>query len=188
MSDEILVLGKIQGARGVRGELRVIRRGDLLDGFKKNTTIELYSAEGIQDGFLIKPVFFSEQIMENFAVLTPDTVQLKFKDINTADDAWKLKGVFIGMKLSEAKKKFHNHDDPYLFEYIGLEVFERNDNDALIGRVSRVDEYNRKQWLIVDGCEVMIPLQGPFIEKVDFKLGRIYIVAESGLFTPDESA
>ncbi|MDH4262181.1 MAG: hypothetical protein OEV78_03950 [Spirochaetia bacterium] len=184
MSDEILVLGKIQGARGVRGDLRIIRRGDMLDNLKKNSPIELYRAQGIRDGFLTSPEFYNEYIMQNFAVLTPDTAQLRLKGIANADDAWSLKGFFIGIKLSEAKIKFHNPEDPYLFEYIGLDVFEGNE---FKGKVKRVDEYNHKQWLIVDclNSEVMIPLQGPYIEVTDFTRG-INIVQDSGLFILDD--
>ena len=183
----ILVLGKIQGARGVQGKIRVIRRGDMLDGLKKNSNLQLYSAQGIKDGFLMDPSFFGDYVMEEFSTLTNDTVELKLKNLTNTDEAWKLKGMFIGIKLSEAKIKFHNPKDPYLFEYINLKIYE---GDEFRGKVKRVDEYHSKQWLIGE-CgedEVMIPLQGPYIENVDFPKGNLYIMLESGLFPSHEPA
>lgn len=183
----ILVLGKIQGARGVQGKLRIIRRGDMLDNLKANSPLGIYSAKGIKDGFLINPEFAGQYLMQEFAELTPDTAQIKLQEITNAEDAWKLKGLFIGLKLSEAKKKFHNPDDPYLFEYIGLDILE---GGILKGKIDRVEEYHHKQWLIgiCDDNEVMIPLQGPFIERADFKQGTISLVPDSGLFASDEPA
>jgi|GEM_PF-1603796 len=182
---EILVLGKIQGPRGIHGDLKVIRRGDILDGLKKNSVLELYSSEGLKDGFLINPVFFANFTLQSFAVLNNDTAQLRLKELKTPEEAEKLKGLFIGIRLAEAKTRFHNPEDPYLFEYLGLDIYE---GDSLKGKVVRVEQYNSKQWLIgLDKThEVMIPLQGPFIGNVDFTRGVVSMVPESGLFSPDE--
>jgi ribosomal 30S subunit maturation factor RimM len=69
-----------------------------------------------------------------------------------------------------------------LFEYIGCDVFE---NDDKKGVVDRVEEYNSRQWLIVldnNKKEVMIPMQGGFLEQFDVKARKIVINSDTGLF------
>ena len=188
MLNNILVLGKISGARGVRGAIRIIKRGILLEHFqklKKKPEITLYKARAIKDGFLQEPELFGRFDLLSLSALAQEMAQIHLAGIDTIQEAMNLKGLFIGMPLDEARLNFHDPEDPYLFEYIGLDIYE---GDKLQGKVLRVEEFNGKQWLISDGSsEAMIPLQGPYIQKVDFQHLRINLIENSGLFESNES-
>lgn len=183
----ILVLGKIRGVRGLRGGIRVIYKGELLFRLDKQTVLGIFTAKSLKDGFLVEPVFKQALKLIHIASLSADTAEIRLEGINDADSAYLLKGCYLGMSVEEARQKFHNPKDPYLFEYIGLAVYE---GELLKGTVDRIEEFNAKQWLIVQteaGKEVMIPLQGPYIEKIDFLENKIYLKPDNGLFEFYES-
>ncbi|MDH4200198.1 MAG: hypothetical protein OEV66_07435 [Spirochaetia bacterium] len=184
----ILVLGKISGTRSIKGALRIIKRGTLLDDLlkvNKKPEIELFKARSLKDGFLMEPEASGRYQLLNLHLLSRETAEIKLAGIDTIQEALALKGHFIGMSIDEARLNFHDPDDPYLFEYIGLQIFE---GDICRGQVLRVEEFNDKQWIISDEPEeAMIPLQGPYIQSIDFQHLKIILHENTGLFEFNEN-
>jgi len=181
--DKILLLARVQKPHGFQGELRVTRRGELLDQYSEGDALLLYKGTGIRDGFIQTPVFFGEYILETYQSVDDNFAYLRFQDQHTHDQAMNLKGLYIGIPLAEACERFHDENSPYLFEYVGLKVVV---DQKEFGVVDRVEEAGPVRWLVVVSSEQewMVPLDAPFVGPIDSAGRKIEIGSE--IFTIGE--
>lgn len=191
-SQRILLLGRVQRPRGVKGELRVTCRGDLLTHMEPGEMLSLYTGEAIKDGFIEQPAFVESARLEELYPVANEVISVRLSALNDRDSAEKYCGLYFGLSLEEAKIRFGDEEEPYLFQYIAMDVYDGADGEEnnLIGKVERIED-SGLQWLIVKTIvktndneikseiineiknEIMVPLNGPFVEEVDFKENRL---------------
>ncbi len=145
------------------------------------SVLHIYTGESIKDGFIDQAVLSEAVKLESIYPVAHEVISVKLAGLRTPEEAQKYQGSFIGMPLDEAKARFGDPKEPWLFQYIGMALIEEEQE---IGRVLRVEE-SGLQWLVVSaaGKEIMVPMNGPFIESIDFQNNRLVTrgVAQLGM-------
>lgn len=161
---EYIQVGKISSIHGVKGELKAIpltddiRRFDDLDEVFVGMDKELMEIEKVS--------YIKNQVI------------IKFKDIDSVRDAEKLIGRFLWIDREDA---IIDDDAYFLFEIIGLDVFDTEGNE--IGRVKDVIQSGRNDlYLIRHGdSESLVPAVTEFVKEINIKEKRMVIDPIEGL-------
>ncbi|MCB1148264.1 MAG: hypothetical protein KDK38_15795 [Leptospiraceae bacterium] len=170
----VLALGRIQRAKGFKGDIRVTSRGELLSSFQLPATVKLYRAEGIRDGLLLNPVFSKEVTLVDIPEVNPDYAVVRFEHYSNVDLIETIKGLSLGIPLQEAREKFADEEEPWLFQYLDCKVIN---NSAEFGRVVRIEEHGNNTHAVVkmlNDKELLFPLFSPYVLKIDFKNHTIH--------------
>ncbi|MDH5719647.1 MAG: ribosome maturation factor RimM [Spirochaetia bacterium] len=176
-NQKVVNLGRIQSPKGILGEMRVTCFGSLLSMMPVNSALDLYECESTQDGFLINPRRHSKQILISAKWIGNRLILLKLKDIADRDRAEKLKSLYLGITLSEAKKKFSaKESDYYLFHLIDL-IVKDSQTQNVEGSVESLEQSGSQVWLnvylIKEKETIMVPLESPYVDKINFEKGEI---------------
>ncbi len=165
----ILVLGRIQRAKGLKGEIRVTAFGELLDRFTPDSPLSLYSGTGTLDGFITDPVFEKSAILEKIIENKGNGVYiLRFQDINTLEQIDnELKGLYIGMPEDEAKEKYFDRENPYLFQWLGMDVYDSSDPEIKIGTIINISIMAGRAVLEIDSGTFVFLAPGDFLESAE---------------------
>lgn len=169
-----VVLGKVIGAHGTRGELRVAIFGD--------GPANLLRAPEL---ILGAPPEHAERIVEVESAVAgrPGEVRLTLHGVDSREAAQALAGLRVSVEP--------RHLEPlpsgefYWFQLIGCAV-EAHDGRAL-GTVRALLETGAHDVLVVedaDGQEVLLPTAGDLLREVDVARGRIVIEVPDGLLDP----
>ncbi len=161
---EYIQVGKISSIHGVKGELKAIpltddiRRFDDLDEVFVGMDKELMEIEKVS--------YIKNQVI------------IKFKDIDSVRDAEKLIGRFLWIDREDA---IIDDDAYFLFEIIGLDVFDTEGNE--IGRVKDVIQSGRNDlYLIRHGdSESLVPAVTEFVKEINIKEKRMVIDPIEGM-------
>lgn len=165
----LIVYGKVTKIHGLSGELRV------LPFSRQPESLELLNYIYIETNEGAEPVNFEItkcKIKKDFAIL-------KLKDIDTPEDAEKLKGCVVYIDQTQLTEP--DEDEFYWFQLIGLEVY--TEEGQYIGKVENLMDRSLQSLLVVinNGKEVLIPFSEPIIKKVDLKESKILISPVDGL-------
>ncbi|MDO5708011.1 MAG: ribosome maturation factor RimM [Andreesenia angusta] len=165
---EYIQIGKISSIHGVKGELKVI---PLTDDIRRYDDLkEVYI--GIDKNLIEieKVSYLKNQII------------IKFKDIDNISDAEKYLNNFLWIDIENANKP---KDAYFLFEIIGLEVYDLEDN--YIGKVRDIIQTGRNDLYLVKNYEKesLIPAVSQFIKEIDLDNKRIIIDPIEGLIDED---
>lgn len=166
---EKLLLGTIISTHGLTGSVKFISYSYFLD-------------ERLQEG---KTIFVGkdENNVQEYEVElfkhSPKFAILKIKEINTVEEAEKLKGNFIYVDKSDLTLD----DDTYYFTDLEkCQVIDENNN--LLGHVNKVEEFPAQITLRVKnlkGKEFFVPFIDAFILDVDIKNKTIKIKVIGGM-------
>jgi 16S rRNA processing protein RimM len=146
-------------------------------GLKGEVTISIDSGtqadiESLKSVFLEKDNRLVPYFIEAISVRGQKAF-IKFEDVNTLEMAQEIsrQGIYIP-KPERAKLKTGEF---YPDEVIGFEVYD--ESDVLIGKIIEVIEEGPNPMLVLDHNtkEILIPLNSPFIQKVD-KRKKCFIV------------
>ena len=146
-------------------------------GLKGEVTVSLDSGvpddiESLQSVFLEKDNRLIPYFIESISIRGQKAF-VKFEDVNTFEMAQEIsrQGIYIP-KTERAKLKTGEF---YSDEVIGFEVY--NESNVVIGKIHEVIEEGPNPMLVLDHKtkEVLIPLNSPFIQKVD-KRKKCFIV------------
>lgn len=151
-------------------------------GLKGEVTVSL--DPGVSNSFQeIQSVFLDQKhqlvpfLIENISIHN-DKAFIKFEDVNTVDQAERLKGSSIYLpKISRPKSgRGEFYDD----EVIGFEVTD--DTLGKLGLVNRVELAGVNRLLSVNfgGKEILIPINGPFIRSVNKSARKIKVALPEG--------
>ena len=171
--EKILILGYIKKPHALKGAVLVICKGELLATLEKPAEVNIYRADKIRDGFLINPLFTGTLQILSMKESRPENYLVQLKGVHTIEEAEAYRGVYFGIGLNEARELFSTPEDPYLFEYVDLEVLDQKGN--FLGRVERVESSGYAEWIVIntEKGEKMIPLESEYFQNIDYENNRI---------------
>ena len=168
MSDEFITIGKVVSTQGNKGEFKVLPLTDSADRFKNITSI--FIRKNINRKTLnIEKIRFKENM-----------VILKAKDIENIEEARMIVGSFLEVERKNAVKL--PKDTYFIFEIIGLEVYD--ENDIFLGKIENVISTGSNDVYIVKGenkNELFIPAIREVVKNVNLEKKRITINMVDGL-------
>lgn len=164
----LLYLGKVTKAVGLKGQVRVFSDSDFVEErFKKGTklTIKL-------DNQLSEVVVLSANFSGNIGTVL-------FSNASTREDAEKLRDALLYIDRNQVKSL--QKDDYYYFELIDCDVFDTN--QQLVGKVIEVIEQPSSTVLRVkdDNGNFLVPFVKAFVKEVDVNNKKIVIEMIEGL-------
>lgn len=165
---EFVVIGLIERAHGVRGEVKVKPITDFPSRF-----------ENLQTVFLEFPTGKAEKLHVSKACLRQESVYLKLTGINDREAAQRLKGLYL--KVPSCEVVTLAPDEFYHFEIIGFEV--RATTGEVIGEVAEVMSLPANDVLVVknDQAEHLVPLIKDVVKEIDRSKHEITIEIIDGL-------
>ncbi len=173
MIKEYLELGEIVGTHGIRGEIRVNPWCDSPEFAAKFKTLYFDSNGGC--AVQIK----SARPHGNIVLLT-------LKDVNTVEQAQKLRGKILYMKRSDAKLPKGSY---FIAELIGCTVFDADEPEKIYGTLSDVSATGANDvWHITDesGREYLIPAIPDVCVETDVAENRVIIRPLKGIFDDED--
>lgn len=167
MKLEMIKIGRIVNAHGVRGEVRIQPRNvdpDFLTQFK---TVYV-------DG---KPISPTANHVHKSLVL------MKFPGVDDMNAALTYKEKFVYIRREDADLPDGECFDD---ELLDMEVYNA-ETGALLGKITRVEEYPASKIYTVKGeREYLVPaVKGAFIQSVDLEANRMEINVWEGLATDE---
>jgi len=165
---EYLIVGQLINTHGVKGELKAIPLTDDPNRFKKLKWVYI-DKNGKLDKYDIIGVKFFKQF-----------VILKFRNVDTMDEAEKLKGLY--MKVDRANAVKLPKDSFFITDIVGLSVFD--ENESLLGKLVDVIQTGSNGVYVVrdtDGKEILIPALKSVVKEVSIENGRISVILPKGL-------
>ena len=168
MSGEFITIGKVISTQSNKGEVKVLPLTDSTDRFNNLDTVFLRNSNS-RTTLNIEKI----RIKEN-------TVILKLKDIENIQEAKTIVGSFLEVKRENAVKL--PKDTYFLFEIIGLEVYD--ENNIFLGKVENVISTGSNDVYIVkdkNKKELSIPAIREVVKNIDLEKKRITIKMVDGL-------
>lgn len=169
MNNELIKIGAIIATRGLQGEVKIFPTTDFVDDrFFKGAKVMLSERNEVKALVTISTVTYIKNVLN-----------IKFKEINSIDEAKKYMRFDIVIKKSDAKLP-----KGYVFdqELIGLDVVTTSGD--LIGQVSEVMTYTPQKTLRikrVDKADVLVPIVPFFVVETDLDAKKITINVIEGM-------
>ncbi len=163
---KMVVVGKILGSRGVKGEAKVLPLTYSTRRFDELTEVYVSEGEG-----------YRRLIIDNSRV-SGRYVIIKFRELSTPEDVKKLKGKELLIKEEQSPPL--PEGVYYHYQIMGLEVF--TEQGELIGRVTNIIETGSNDVYVVTGeREVLIPAIDEVVKEIDLENKRMIIHLIEGL-------
>ena len=166
--NKYLELGQIVNTRGLRGEVKVNSYSEDPNRFEKIKNVIL-KLKGQEKEYEIEKVSY-----------TKNQVVLKFKNVNTIEEAEKLRNAII--LIDRNKLGTLPEDVYYIADLIGLEVY--TDSNEYLGKVD--DIFNTKSndvYVVKDdlGRNKLLPGIPEVIKEISLESGKIIVHLIEGL-------
>ncbi len=169
--NERIVIGKIIGAHGIRGEVKVFPITDSVRRFNKLKKCFVTK----EDGTVVKEFEVRSSRVDKTNAL------VAFKDIIDRTEAEKLKGLFVSVDRDDAVKLPKN--SYFIADLIGVEVID--DELGSLGKVKDVFETGANQVLQVKRQgkqDLMIPFLKAICYDIEPENGFIKVKLPDGLY------
>lgn len=155
--DNYIVIGKIRSTVGLKGLLKASLLTDFPDRFKQLSEVYLFDESSNGD---LYPYFIE------YVETHDDFVKIKFKDVDSINDAEKLKNLLV---LINEEKRFELEEGSYYFyELIGCLAFSEGKR---FGTIVAIENYGGGDlFKIVEdttGKDILIPYVESFVESVN---------------------
>lgn len=165
---EYLIIGQVINTHGVKGEVKATALTDDSHRFNKLKWVYID-----KNGKLEKLDITGVKYFKQFVIL-------KFKNIDTIEEAQKLKGLYMKVDREHAVKL--PKDSFFITDIIGLSVFD--ENNALLGKLTDVIQTGSNDVYIVrddTGREILVPALKSVVKEVLIDEGRISVILPEGL-------
>ncbi|MDO8885364.1 ribosome maturation factor RimM [Candidatus Oleimmundimicrobium sp.] len=168
MKPTFLTIGKIVGAHGLRGEVKILSLTDFPARFKAGLSVYIYPPSPEIDKLKIE-----------WTKGTSKNIILKFNGVDNRKDAEKLKGLLLQVLEENAcslpKGTYWQH------EIIGLKVITLN--KKFIGYITEIIKTGSNDVYVVKfkGKEKFIPAIKDVVKEIDLKNKRMVIEPLEGL-------
>lgn len=163
-----LQVGKIVNTFGLKGEVKLIPLTDDVERFSKLEYVLL------EDDLSIKLTIERFRIQNNVVIM-------KFKEVNTIDEAQKLKNRFIVIERERAKKL--PEGAYFICDIIGLEVYDLEGKK--LGKVKEVLKTGSNDVYICESYignkDILIPALKDVVKEINIKDGYMKIKPIEGL-------
>lgn len=166
MEYKFLRVGKIVNTQGVKGEVRVIPLTDDITRFERLEQV------------FVEDEAYSTLYIE-YVKYHKSFVIIKFKDINSINDAEKYKNTYI---LVDRKNSIRLPKGSFFIaDIIGLHVFDTNGES--LGLVSDVISTGSNDVYVVksDDDEILIPALKSVVREINIQEGRMTVELPEGL-------
>jgi 16S rRNA processing protein RimM len=174
-----VVLGRIVGAHGLRGQVRVRWLGDGPEHLLAAKKVELAEGRGIDDP---APAAFE---VEGGGRGRSGEVRLALRGVDRREIAETLRGRLVMVDAAELPRA--QAGEAYWFELVGCQV--ETPSGYVVGRVRELWETPAHDTLVVigaDGREYLIPAAPALLRQLDVAAKRIVIEDLPGLIDPIE--
>ena len=165
MEKDLYKVAYVSKTHGLRGEVTIVPMPECPD-LSEVSTLFVETKNGVVP-------YFVEAIS-----IRPDKAFVKFEDVETPEQGMELKG--CSLFLRKADRPRLKRGEFYNDEVIGFRV-----SDAalgLLGVVEAVEEAGPNRFLVLhaNGKEVMIPVNGPFIQRINKSRKEIGVALPEG--------
>lgn len=153
-----ITIGKVGGAHGINGEMRIIPLTDFTDRFAD-----------------MKEVMVGSELLHITSVrYHKQFVLMKFAEYPVREDAMRLTGKKLTIDRSEAAPL--NEGEYYTFDIIGLTVFNINGEKlGTIENVLRTGSNDVYQTRLKNGGELLVPALKTVVKLIDVHNGKMVI-------------
>jgi len=170
--DDYLRIGKIVGAHGLKGRLKIFVVTDIIQRFKAESRIYLEEKGLLREAHVI-----------DFRIIKGREASLHVLGVDDRDAALSLKGadIFIHKDQAEETRPFLGEGAFYYYDLLGCDVYL---GDSLYGRVADILEAGGGYILVIQsmrGGEVLVPFVDDMVETDRISRGRITIRPVEGL-------
>ena len=170
--EQFLRIGKIIGAHGLHGRLKILAITDIRDRFKIGSYIYLKVRDEYNRNRILD--FIEQKGRQCLIVL---------EGISNREGALTLKGIEVFIEKDEAEKTRHllGEDTYYYYDIIGCSVYLRGE---LFGRVTDILEAGAGEILVIEdssGKEFLIPFVHSMVDTRELFNRKIYIYPIEGL-------
>jgi len=166
---EKIAVAKVINTHGIKGEVKAVPLSDFKDRYQQLK--EVYVRE--KNGYCTLNLENVRWHMDNLI--------LKFKEISSINEAEPLKGSYLFINRSDAVGL--PEDTYYIFEIVGLEVYDAEDN-AKLGIVTEVLQTGANDVYVIKGSsgrEFLIPALKEVVVEVDLEKNRMLVKLPEGL-------
>lgn len=166
---EYITVGKLGRTRGVEGEIYITPMTDFPERFLDMTSIMVKTNLGWEDKKIASTRLISGRPV------------IKFSGINNPEDARILTNCEVGVPKDKVVKL--PEDQFYIFDLVGLEVFDCNNND-LIGKIVAVETYPANDVYVIEsaaGEKLYCPVVKTFVKDISLETGKV-LVDPAGIF------
>lgn len=178
-NSRILILGRIQRSKGLNGDIRVTTFGEILSMHKSRMEVFLYSGTSVKDGFIEnaehKETVHIDSIKE---IRNNGVIILRFQEYTKKEDIDReLKGLYIGLDLEFAKIYYSDHKNPWLFQWIDMELFDSSDLSEPVGTILSVSEFSGKvlfRLRLKSSKDVLIPVEYLYDADLDWDQNKVH--------------
>ena len=168
---DYLIIGKLGGAHGVRGEVKVIPLTDDVRRFSSLKECMIFD----EKENLKKTLSVEKSRVDDSRTL------IKFEGIDDRDEVAKLTGSFIGVSREDAVKLPEGRY--FIADLIGLTVVDESRGD--LGTIKDIINSGASDIIIVKRKgknELLIPYLNSIVKNVDLSSGKMYVVLPEGLY------
>lgn len=165
---ERIIIGEIINTQGVKGEVRVFPITDFPERFFEEEEFKVIKGEDFK-------VLKVERVREH-----KQFIVIKFKGVDSMNDAESLKGYSIIINRDELKELPEGRY--YIMDILGLKVITTEGEE--IGEVKDVLKTGANDVYVVKrpaGVDVLIPVIDPVVKEVNLEKGQIVIELMEGL-------
>ncbi|MBP5185774.1 MAG: 16S rRNA processing protein RimM [Clostridiales bacterium] len=168
---DYLIIGKLGGAHGVRGEVKVIPLTDDVRRFSSLKECMIFD----EKENLKKTLSVEKSRVDDSRTL------IKFEGIDDRDEVAKLTGSFIGVSREDAVKLPEGRY--FIADLIGLTVVDESRGD--LGTIKDIINSGASDIIIVKRKgknELLIPYLNAIVKNVDLSSGKMDVVLPEGLY------
>jgi 16S rRNA processing protein RimM len=162
LNKDLVTVGKIEKAFGLRGELRV-HPEVFYEDFVKFQKFIVISPKG---GKKVLQV-------ERFRSGAGNTIIIKFKGIDSREVAEKLAG--LNLLVPEEELPGTDVDEFYVKDLIGCKIFHLSQEVGLVSDYLAQGKIGSLVVMTKEGVEILIPFVKRFIEKIDLEKKEIEV-------------
>lgn len=161
-----LRIGKVVNTHGIKGELRVIPLTENIERFEDLKQVY------IDDEKLIKMDIEYVKYHKNF-------VLVKFKGIDSMNDAEKLKNTYVLIDRKDAVKLPEN--SYFIADLIDLNVYD--ENNVYLGKIQDVISTGSNDVYVVksESNEILIPALKSIVKQISIEEGKMSVELPEGL-------
>lgn len=165
--ESLLEVGQIVNTYGIKGFVKVVPLVDNNNQFKDFKVLYIQENKKLQE-LHIEEVKFSKNL-----------VLLKFKGIDTIEQAEKFRNIYLKAKRSDIKLEKGAH---FIVDLIGLEVY--TEEGELLGRLKEILQPGANDVYIVEDeskREILLPAIPDVIKKIDIEGNKMIVKLLKGL-------
>ena len=165
--ESLLEVGQIVNTYGIKGFVKIVPLVDNNNQFKSFKTLYIQEKKSLKE-LHIEEVKFSKNL-----------VLLKFKGIDTIEQAEELRNVYLQAKRSDIKLEKGAY---FIVDLIGLEVY--TEEEELLGILRKVIQPGANDVYVVENKnkqQILLPVIPDVIKKVDIEANKVIVKLLEGL-------